>query len=235
MKLLAIDCSAKSASCAIIEDEKIIASSFVNTNLTHSQTLLPMVNCALDSSKTSINEIDAFAVSAGPGSFTGIRIGISAIKGMATPKNVPCVSVSTLYAVAENFIDRDALICAVMDARCNQFYCALFRVKDGKIKRLCPDRTEKAEILAAEIMKNRVKCPIIIAGDGAEIFFPFVENKSNTFLAEEHLRYQNGVGVAFAGLKTFKKGEFVSPEKLLPVYLRLPQAERELKNKQKKE
>ncbi len=235
MKLLAIDCSAKSASCAIIEDEKIIASSFVNTNLTHSQTLLPMVNCALDSSKTSINEIDAFAVSAGPGSFTGIRIGISAIKGMATPKNVPCVSVSTLYAVAENFIDRDALICAVMDARCNQFYCALFRVKDGKIKRLCPDRAEKAEILAAEIMKNRVKCPIIIAGDGAEIFFPFVENKSNTFLAEEHLRYQNGVGVAFAGLEAFKKGEFVSPEKLLPVYLRLPQAERELKNKQKKE
>ncbi len=235
MKLLAIDCSAKSASCAIIEGKKIIASAFVNTNLTHSQTLLPMVSGALSASKTDINEIGAFAVSAGPGSFTGIRIGISAIKGMATAKNIPCVSVSTLYAIAENFIDRDALICAVMDARCNQFYCGLFRVKNGKIKRLCEDKAEKADVLADEILKSRVNCPIIIAGDGAEIFFDFVKKKNNTFLAEEHLRYQNGVGVAFAGLDAFKKGEYVSSEKLLPVYLRLPQAERELKNKQKKE
>ena len=235
MKLLAIECSAKSASCAIVDQNKVIASSFVNTNLTHSQTLLPMVNCALDSSKTNINEIEAFAVSAGPGSFTGIRIGISAVKGMASAKNLPCVSVSTLYAIAQNFKGRDALICAVMDARCNQVYYALFRVKDSKITRLCPDRAEKAEVLAAEILKSRVKCPIIIAGDGAEIFYPLVKTKKNVILSNEQLRYQNGVGVAFAGIESLIKGDYLSPEKLLPIYLRLPQAERELKNKQKKE
>lgn len=235
MKLLSVDCSAKSASCAITEDEKIIASSFVNVNLTHSQTLMPMISDLLSNSKTAIDEIDAFAISAGPGSFTGVRIGISAIKGMALAKNTPCIAVSTLYAIAQNFKDRDALVCAVMDARCKQVYGALFRIKNGKIKRLCEDKAVKIEDFAKEIMKSRVTCPIIIAGDGAKLFYSAVESKKNTVLADEALRYQNGIGVAIAGTESFIKGEFVTPEKLLPIYLRLPQAERELKAKQNKE
>ncbi len=235
MKLLAIDCSAKSASCAIIEEEKIIASSFINVNLTHSQTLMPIVSDLLRNSRTDIDEIGAFAVSAGPGSFTGVRIGISAIKGMALAKNIPCIAVSTLYAIAQNFRDRDALVCAVMDARCNQVYGALFRVKNGKIKRLCEDKAIKIEEFAKEILKSRVTRPIIIAGDGAKLFYSAVESKKNTVLADEQLRYQNGIGVAISGMESYNKGEFTTPEKLLPIYLRLPQAERELKAKQTKE
>ena len=235
MKLLAVDCSAKSASCAIIEEEKIIASSFINVNLTHSQTLMPMISDLLINSRNNINEIGAFAISAGPGSFTGVRIGISAIKGMALANNTPCIAVSTLYAIAQNFRYRDALVCAVMDARCNQVYGALFRIKNGKIKRLCEDKAVKIDELAEEIMKSRVTCPIIIAGDGAKLFYSAVESKKNVVLAEEVLRYQNGTGVALAGIESYNKGKSSTPEKLLPIYLRLPQAERELKAKQTKE
>ncbi|MEE0945875.1 MAG: tRNA (adenosine(37)-N6)-threonylcarbamoyltransferase complex dimerization subunit type 1 TsaB [Acutalibacteraceae bacterium] len=235
MKLLSVDCSAKSASCAISQDGKIIASSFINVNLTHSQTLMPMVCDLLKNSKTSIEDIDAYAISAGPGSFTGVRIGISAIKGMAIIKNSPCIAVSTLYAIAQNFRDRDALVCAVMDARCKQVYGALFRVKNGKIKRLCEDRAVKIEEFANEIKKSRVSCPIIIAGDGAAIFYSAVQDKKNVVLSDEAFRYQNGVGVALAGFESYNEGNFTTPEQLLPIYLRLPQAERELNAKQNKQ
>lgn len=232
MKILSCECSAKSASCAISENGKILASSFVNVPLTHSQTLLPMISGMLTNSKITIGDIDAFAISAGPGSFTGVRIGISAIKGMALPKNTPCISVSTLEAIAYNFLGQDALVCAVMDARCRQVYAALFRVKDGKVKRLSEDKAVAIDDLAKEIKKSRVKCPIIIAGDGAEVFFPAVENKS-AVLAQEDSRYQKATGVALCAHEKHKKGETVSPEQLLPIYLRLPQAERELKLKNK--
>lgn len=235
MKILSLECSAKSASCAITENGKVKGSDFTIAGLTHSQTLLPMVSALLSKTKTSIKDIDAFAVSAGPGSFTGVRIGISALKGMALPYNTPCIPVSTLSAIAENFRSENALICAVMDARCNQVYSALFRVKNGKITRLCPDRAIKSEELAQELMKSRVRCPIIIAGDGAEVFFPYIANKKNAVLAEASMRYQNGVGVAIAAEESYKKGEFKDAIQILPIYLRLPQAERELKEKLRRE
>lgn len=235
MKILSIECSAKSASCAIVSEDKIIGSSFINVGLTHSQTLLPAVSDLLCNTKTNIKDINAFAISAGPGSFTGIRIGISAVKGMALVENTPCISVSTLYAIAQNFRDRDAVVCTVMDARCKQVYAALFRVKDGKVKRLCEDKAVKSEDFAKEIMRLRYKCPIIIAGDGAEVFFPFVQRRKNIILADLPLRLQNGVGVGLAAIEEYKKGNTWAPEKLLPIYLRLPQAERELKEKQRRE
>ena len=136
MKILAIECSASPASAAITEDGKIIASSFVNIKLTHSQTLLPMVASVLSTSLTDIDGIDGYAVSAGPGSFTGIRIGISAVKGLAAPKSTPCAAVSTLYAMAENYRDTDCTVCAGMDARCGQVYNAIFKIKNRKITRL---------------------------------------------------------------------------------------------------
>lgn len=235
MKILSCECSAKAASCAIIEDGKILASSFVNVPLTHSLTLMPMINSMLKSSKTDISNIGAFAVSAGPGSFTGVRIGISAIKGMALAKNTPCIPVSTLEAIAYNFLGCDALVCAVMDARCNQVYTALFRVKDGKVKRITEDKAISISDLLAVIKKSRVKCPIIIAGDGAHIFFPAVCSKENVVLAKEDSLYQKATGVAMCAENKHKKGETISPEQLLPIYLRLPQAERELNLKRRNE
>ncbi len=233
MKILSLECSAKTASCAVSENNKILCSDFTSSPLTHSQTLLPVVTNMLSAANIPFSDIGAFAVSAGPGSFTGIRIGISAVKGMALPKNSPCIPVSTLEAIAYNFSDEDALICAVMDARCNQVYNALFRIKDGKIKRLCEDRAVSVDYLKGEIFRSKVRCKIIIAGDGAEMFFPFVSDKKNVILAHKEKRLQSGCGVAKAAEKLFKNGFFKISEQLLPIYLRLPQAERELKLKNK--
>ncbi len=235
MKILSCECSAKSASCAVSEEEKILASSFVNVPLTHSQTLLPMISGMLSHSKTDISDIDAFAISAGPGSFTGVRIGISAVKGMALPADKPCIPVSTLEAIAYNFLGQDALVCAVMDARCNQAYAALFRINNGKVKRISPDKAVAISDLAEKIKKSRYKCPVIIAGDGVQVFYPCVKDKKGVIIAKGDLLYQKATGVALCAYEKYKKGETVSAEQLLPVYLRLPQAERELNLKKKRE
>ena len=234
MKILAVECSATPASVAILEDDKLIASAYTNVKLTHSQTLMPMIESTLSSSKTDINEIDGFAISSGPGSFTGIRIGISAVKGLATVKKTPCVAVSTLFAMAQNYSDTDCIICAVMDARCNQLYNAIFDIENGEITRLCKDRALMCDELLEEIKnisQSSDKC-VIIVGDGADIFYNAARDIKNVKKAHPIRQYQNAVGVGFASLDAFKKGETLSPNDLLPFYLRLPQAERELKAKQ---
>lgn len=234
MKILAVECSATPASVAILEDDKLIASAYTNVKLTHSQTLMPMIEGALSSSKTDINEIDGFAISSGPGSFTGIRIGISAVKGLAAVKKTPCVAVSTLFAMAQNYSDTDCIICAVMDARCNQLYNAIFDIKNGAINRLCEDRALMCDELLEEIKnisQSTDKC-VIIVGDGADIFYKAAKDIKNVKKAHPIRQYQNAVGVGYASLDDFKNGKTLSPNDLLPFYLRLPQAERELKAKQ---
>ena len=236
MKILNLECSATPASVAIIEDGKLLASSFVNVKLTHSQTLMPMVESTLSAAKLTIADIDGLAISNGPGSFTGVRIGISALKGIAAPKNLPCVAVSTLRAMAENYSDTDCIVCAVMDARCNQVYNALFEIQDNKITRLCEDCALMCDELAKEIKKisqNSDKC-VIIVGDGAEIFYPFVKECDNVKISASTRRFQNACGVGMAALENFNKGETIEASALLPFYLRLPQAERELKAKEEK-
>ena len=233
MKILAIESSGLVASCVIVTEETMLAEYTVNFKKTHSQTLLPMVDEIVSMVGIELKEIDAIAVSAGPGSFTGIRIGISALKGLAAASKKLCVGVSTLSAMAQNFSDTDCIICAVMDARCNQVYNALFDINNGEIKRLCEDRAIMCDELACELKKiseNSDK-PIIIVGDGAEIFSPFAENISGAKKADIKRRYQNAVGVGFAAYESFLCGDTLSPEELLPLYLRLPQAERELKLK----
>ena len=230
MKILSIECSATPCSVAIIENGKIIASSFVNVKLTHSQTLMSMVENVLKSAMINISDIDAFAVSHGPGSFTGIRIGISAIKGLAAPNKKPCVGVSTLFAMAENYKSTDCIVCAVMDARCNQLYNALFSVKNGKIERICEDRAILCEELKDEISLLNSN-NIIIVGDGADVFYPYVKDNENVILSDIKNRYQNAVGVGFVAEELINTGNSLKPDELLPVYLRLPQAERELKAK----
>lgn len=226
MKILAVECSAGPASVAITENSKILSEAFVNVKLTHSQTLMPMVESALKNAQLSLDDIDAFAVSVGPGSFTGIRIGISLIKGLALPFNTPVASVSTLAAMAHNFTDTDCLLCCCMDARCNQVYNALFRISGGNITRLTPDRALMCEELSKELYEKYSLENIIIMGDGAKLFYPYVKNISK--IACEGRLYQKALGVAL------EAKEFITPKELNPVYLRLPQAEREL-NKRKEE
>lgn len=233
MKILAIECSATACSAAVLEDEKIVASGYVNVKLTHSQTLMPMVENILKSAMMNIADIEGFAVSAGPGSFTGIRIGISAIKGLAAPQKKPCVAVSTLHSMALNYRDSDCVVCAVMDARCNQVYNALFDVEGGKVTRLCEDRALMCDELAENLknMSQNNSKRVIIIGDGAELFYSYVKELPNVTIAVPERRCQNAVSVGLVALEEFENGNHQTPEELLPVYLRLPQAERELKLK----
>lgn len=219
--LLSVDSSAVTASVALTDGDKVIKSEFINAGLTHSETLLPMIKRVMEG--YSFNDLESIAVTAGPGSFTGVRIGVATVKGLAFESNIPCISVSTLEAIAYNFTDENAVICAVMDARRMQFYNALFSVNNGKIERLCDDRAISIDDLKKDLAQYE---RVIIAGDGAELCYNHL-NMDNAFLADESRRYQNGVGVAKSALNQVK----ISAKELMPVYLRLSQAERELKLK----
>ncbi len=224
MLVLGIDTSAVVSTCAVCEigeNKKVIASGLINTKLMHSQTLVPFMESLLKNCNTELSQIDAFAVSKGPGSFTGLRIGISAVKGIAYALGKPCIPVSTLLGIAYNFTAFDGIVCACMDARCNQVYNAVFRVTDGTVERLCDDRALFINELA-EDLKQYGGEKIILAGDGAELAYKTI-NDGNIRLAPADLRYQKGTGVCFAA----EYCEQIEPKELMPVYLRLPQAERE--------
>lgn len=220
--ILGIDSSAVSVGAAVCDGGAVVAEGFINNRITHSQTLMPLVESILTNAKLTLADIDAFAVSAGPGSFTGLRIGISAVKGMAYALGKPCRAVSTLYAMSFNLLSWEGVVCAVMDARCGQVYNALFRSRDGGIERLCEDRAIKADELKAELDGKYAGERIMLVGDGAKLCYDRFGG-DNILLADERQRYQNGVGVCLAA-------QFVpdiTPAALMPAYLRLPQAERE--------
>ncbi len=225
MKILGIDSSAVSVSAAVCElgeSPRIIAEGFLNNKITHSQTLMPLVQSLLDNSKTALSDIDVFAVSAGPGSFTGLRIGAAAVKGMAYGLGKPCREVSTLHAMAYNFMLYEGLVCAVMDARVSQVYNALFEVKNGTVTRLCDDRALMIPELKAELDEKYPDREVMLCGDGAELCFgKFGGDRIK--LAPAALRYQSGTGVCLAAAGY----PDISAAALMPKYLRLPQAERE--------
>ena len=234
MKILAIDCSAGPASCALTEKDKLLGQFFIDVKLTHSQTLMPMVESLLKSVMIPISEVDAFAISNGPGSFTGIRIGVGAVKGMAEPMQKKCIGVSTLEAIAR-IHGGDKILCAVMDARCNQVYNALFDLNG--FTRLCDDRAISIDDLAAELTKLHNEYPnkeIVLAGDGAELVYNTL-NYEFLKLASKPNHCQTAYGVALAAFETLKNGGGVDAAELMPTYLRLPQAERELKKRRENE
>lgn len=226
MKILAVDTSAVSASVAVTEDEKIISLCQTNAGLTHSRTLLPMIDAALQNSETDLDSIDFFSVSAGPGSFTGIRIGIAAVKGLCDAKGKRCLPVSTLEGLAYNLLGQNVLACCVMDARCKQVYTALFDIEGEKITRLCDDKAVSIDDLGKELSQFNKK--IVFVGDGAEI----CHDSLGYDIAPPVLRFQNAASVAFAAKRRHEAdGKSVPASGVMPVYLRLPQAERELKAK----
>lgn len=227
MTILAIDSSAKAASVCIANEEKIIGEFFINTSLTHSQTLMPMTEQLLKNTEMTIDEVDAIAVNAGPGSFTGVRIGVAAAKGLAFPKNLPCVSVSTLESMAYNLLGTDCVVCAVMDARCSQVYNAMFRIKGETVERLTDDIALSLSDLLLEFKQTDKR--ILIVGDGAEITYDFLKNEaSNAVLAPKNRRTQTASSVALAAFQKLFEGKTQTAAELMPIYLRLPQAQREL-------
>ena len=234
MLILSIECTAGPVSCALIEDGMLKSELYLDVKTTHSQTLLPMVEQALSLSSKQVKDLDYIAVTEGPGSFTGVRIGVSAVKGLAEPLNISCIPVSVLEAMAYNVLGQEAYVCAVMDARCNQVYNALFRVSGEKVERLCDDRALMIDELKAELLEiaNKDDRPIIVVGDGAELFFGKASEIESLKLAPMHLVRQKASGVGMVALKHIAQGKTVTAEQLLPKYLRLPQAERELKAKQ---
>ena len=227
MKILAVDCTAKPASVAVLEDGKVLSSAYTNTGLTHSQTLVPMVDSALRDAQLSLDTIDYYAINAGPGSFTGVRIGVAAVKGLAFADDLPCVPVSTLESMAYNMTGGDCIVCAAMDARCSQVYNALFRVSGDKVERLCDDRA-----LSLGDLKQALSVftePVVLVGDGAKLCYDFFGDETvHVRLAPANKRIQTASSVAMAAWQAIKEGRTVTAEALMPSYLRLPQAQREL-------
>jgi tRNA threonylcarbamoyladenosine biosynthesis protein TsaB len=231
MLICSVDSSATPASVCLLEDDKIIAEYYLNTGFTHSQTLMAMLESVLKISGKSADDIDLYAVNSGPGSFTGVRIGVSAVKGMAYAQNKLCVEISTLASMAYNFLGNHAIICACMDARRRQVYHGLFRVDGDKIERLCEDKAIAVEELLGSLPKDE---EIILVGDGAELVYQSAEDPAIK-LAPPNLRYQRASSVALAAVETYNRGKVVSPAALMPRYLRLSQAERERNAKIKQE
>ena len=222
MLTLAFESSAKAASVALCEDGRLISQVIQCSGLTHSRTLLPMAEDLLKNAEMEMKQIDCFAVAQGPGSFTGIRIGIATVKGLAWAADKPCIGVSTLAAMAWNGVAAGGLICAVMDARRSEVYNALFRIEDGRPVRLCPDRAISLSALTEEL-REKGEAPFLV-GDGTELASAFFrEQHLDHRVPPENVRWQNAWGVAMeaAGKK------LCTSQELLPVYLRLSQAERE--------
>jgi len=218
----------------LVDDGKVLGEFYINTKLTHSQTLMPMIDNVFRCTRTDLSSVDLFAVSTGPGSFTGIRIGVASIKGLAMAQNKPCVGVSTLEAMARNLEHMECTICAVMDARCGQVYNAIFKAHSGTLERITPDRALSIADLALEC--ENYANPLFLVGDGAKLCYNNEQfEKCSAVLPPEPLIYQRACGVAKSALLVYKQTGAVTAAALMPIYLRLPQAERELKKRLKGE
>ena len=226
MKILALETSAKAVSAAVSENGRILAAGYQDTGLTHSRTLMPIVEHILKNTDLKLSDMDAIAVAVGPGSFTGIRIGVSAAKGLAFSVDKPAVGVSTLAAMARNAAFADGLIVCAMDARRSQVYNAVFAAEGGQLTRLTPDRAIALSQLAEELQGD--PRPKLVVGDGADLCSGFLSEAGIPCrMAPAQLVMQNAVGVALAAEEMAARGETVSARDLVPVYLRLSQAERE--------
>lgn len=225
MKILAFESSAKAAGAAILSDGVLLGESYLNSGLTHSCTLLQMAEDLLRTCALSSADIDVVAAAAGPGSFTGVRIGVAAAKGCAWGRELPLYGVSTLEAMVRGAAMCDGVYCACMDARRAQVYNAVFSVEDGKLLRLSEDRAISIEELGAEL-KNLEKA-IFLVGDGAELCYNTLRVSIPALcLLPEHLRGQHASGTALAAQAKIDAGEPGSGLELIPSYLRLSQAER---------
>ena len=232
MLILAFETSAKAASVALTENGKLLGESYQNTGLTHSQTLMVMAEDLLKQCGKTVADITAVAVAEGPGSFTGVRIGVAAAKGFAWGGQIPCYGISTLEAMAVSLGTYEGHICACMDARRNQVYNALFSVKAGEITRITEDRAIALADLKTEL--EHKDGPVFLVGDGANLTYKTLSAEiPNLILPPEHRLHQRAVGVALLAEKQQAAGDSGDANALSPNYLRLSQAERERMEKEK--
>ncbi len=226
MLILAFETSAKAASVALLTDGKLLGESYQNTGLTHSQTLMVMAEDLLRQCGFGPRDLDAVAVAAGPGSFTGVRIGVAAAKGLAWGLQKPCFGVSTLESMALGLGAYEGTVCPVMDARRSQVYNALFEARDGQLVRLAEDRAIALDDLAQQL--QTAKQPIYLVGDGSELAYRTLKDRvSGLVKPAEHRMHQRGAGVGLAAMEAIARGETGDAQALQPNYLRLSQAERE--------
>ena len=234
MRILAFETSAKTAGVALVEDGKLIGEYLQNSGQTHSRTLMKMAVDLLNNCDLKPENVDAVACAAGPGSFTGIRIGVSAAKGFAWGANIPCVGVSTLEGMVRSIAVTDGIYCAVMDARRSQVYTAMFRLEHGSLHRLTDDAAISLDELR-NLLEKTEKDKILV-GDGAAMCYNELQDHvSGLILMPEHLRMQRASGTALAAWLRLSAGERPDGGILVPNYLRLSQAERERMNKEKVE
>ncbi|MBE6951705.1 MAG: tRNA (adenosine(37)-N6)-threonylcarbamoyltransferase complex dimerization subunit type 1 TsaB [Ruminococcaceae bacterium] len=226
MLILAFETSAKSCSVALHDGAKLLAESYQNTGLTHSQTLMVMAEDLLKACGKTAADVTHLAVAAGPGSFTGVRIGVAAAKGFAWGAELPVYGVSTLESMALSLGAFDGHVCACMDARRKQVYNAIFLAENGELTRVCEDRAISLEELKNEL--QHIDGPIYLVGDGAELAYKTLSaDIPELRLPPEHRRHQRASGVALAAIEAMNRCENADGAALQPNYLRLSQAERE--------
>ena len=232
MLILAFETTAKAGSVALLEDNKLLAESYQNTGLTHSQTLMVMAEDMLKAAGKSMADVTAVAVAEGPGSFTGVRIGVAAAKGLAWGGELPCYGVSTLESMALTLGAYQGYVCPVMDARRSQVYNALFYVNSGVLERVSEDRAIALSDLAEEL--KALKEPIFLVGDGSNLTYNTLKDSIPALvLPPEHRMHQRASGVALAAAKKIAAGDPGDAAAMVPNYLRLSQAERERMEKEK--
>ena len=233
MLILAFETSAKAGSVALLDEKKLLGESYQNTGLTHSQTLMVMAEDLLKQCGKAVSDITAVAVAEGPGSFTGVRIGVAAAKGFAWGGRLPCYGVSTLEAMAESLGVYQGYVCPCMDARRSQVYNALFYVNCGEIQRVKEDRAIALADLAEEL--KTLDGPIFLVGDGSNLTYNTLSAEiPSLVLPPEHRMHQRATGVAILAAKKITVGETGDGNALTPNYLRLSQAERERLEREKK-
>ncbi len=232
MLILAFETSAKAASVALMEEDRLLGESYQNTGMTHSQTLMVMAEDVLKTAGKTAADVTAVAVAEGPGSFTGVRIGVAAAKGFAWGAELPCCGVSTLEAMALGLGLYQGYVCPVMDARRSQVYNALFYVNHGQLERMAPDRAIALSDLAREL--KALEGPVFLVGDGSHLTYRTLsEELPSLVLPPEHKLHQRAVGVALAARAKIAAGENCDGAALTPNYLRLSQAERERLEKER--
>lgn len=227
MITLAVDTSSRACSCALLRDGVLLGESYCNNGLTHSSTLMVLVENTLCTANQPFEAVDRLAVSVGPGSYTGLRIGLAAVKGMALAYGTPCVGVSTLLSLAYNVLPFEGVVCAALDARVGQVYAALFRIEAGKVTRLTEDGAMTLETLGEQLPDGAMLC-----GDGAQLVYGHFPEKGLR-LSPAALQYQRAASVALAA--ETEGCPAVEAAALKVEYHRKSQAEREREAKQQME
>jgi len=227
MLIFAVDTCSMSSSAAIADEERVLAQFTVNHKKTHSEKIMPQIDSMLKASDIVLDDIDVMAAAVGPGSFTGVRIGVATIKGFALALNKPCVAVSSIEALAYSVKSFKGIVSPILDARRNQVYNAVFKSDAREIERLTPDRAISLSELLDELSKTEEN--IIFVGDGVPVFKNEIENvlKNRAYFAPKPLVYNLASSVAEVGIRKYEIGETVKPELLTPEYVRLSQAEQE--------